>query len=52
MFMFGDDNKQPELIVASTLNFETQLRSRWWEKKLKKLVLQASLNNLNSIICM
>ena len=52
MFMFGDDNKQPELIVASTLNFETQLRSCWWEKKLKKLVLQASLNNLNSIICM
>ena len=30
--MFGDDNKQPELIVASTLHFETQLRSGWWKK--------------------
>ena len=39
--MFGSDNKQPELIVASTLHFETQLRSCWWKKTLKKLVLQA-----------
>ena len=37
--MFGNDNKQPELIVASTLHFETQLS--WWKKTLKKLVLQA-----------
>ena len=33
--MFGNDNKQPELIVASTLHFETQLRSCWWKKTLK-----------------
>ena len=49
--MFGDDNKQPELIVASTLHFETQLRSCWWKKKIEE-TSTASLNNLNSIIYM
>ena len=43
--MFDNDNKQPELIVASTLHFETQLRSCWWKKNFEE-PSTASLNNL------